>query len=48
MSENGNRPLDDQDLIRQRQRSRSVVMGLVLGALVILIFAVAIVKMTGA
>lgn len=48
MSSDDNRPLTDQDLIRQRQRGRSVVMGLVLGALVILIFAVAIVKMTGA
>lgn len=48
MSSDDNRPLADQDLIRQRQRSRSVVMGLVLGALVILIFAIAIVKMAGA
>ncbi len=38
----------DQDLIRQRQRGRSLAMGLVLGALAILIFAVAIVKMMGA
>jgi len=48
MSSDDNRHLADQDLIRQRQRSRSLVMGLVLGALVILIFAIAIVKMTGA
>ncbi len=48
MSSDDNRPLTDQALIRQRQRGRSTVMGLVLGALAILIFAVAIVKMTGA
>ncbi|MGD9810847.1 MAG: hypothetical protein AB7U35_05870 [Sphingobium sp.] len=37
----------DQDAIRARQRSRANVMALVLGALVILIFAIAIVKMMG-
>jgi hypothetical protein len=31
---------DDQDLIQRRQRSRSIVMALLLGALVVLIFAV--------
>ena len=35
---------DEEDLIRQRQRSRSLVLALLLGALVILIFAVSIVK----
>lgn len=48
MSSDDNPRVADQDLIRQRQRSRSLVMGLVLGALVILIFAIAIVKMAGA
>jgi hypothetical protein len=32
-------PADD-DLIRRRQRSRAIVMGLLLGALVLLIFAI--------
>jgi len=40
-------PLDEK-LIRQRQRSRSLVTGLVLGALAILFYAIAIAKMTGA
>jgi uncharacterized membrane protein YccC len=31
-------------LIRARQRSRATVMGLILGALVILVFAITIVK----
>jgi hypothetical protein len=31
---------DDQDLIRRRQKGRSIVMALILGALVILLFAV--------
>ena len=35
---------DDLDLVRRRQRSRSLVLALLLGALVILIFAVSIVK----
>ena len=35
---------DEQDLIRRRQKSRAIVMALLLGAFVILIFAVAIVK----
>ena len=35
---------DEEELIRQRQRSRSLVLALLLGALVILIFAVSIVK----
>ena len=35
---------DDQDIVRQRQRSRSLVLAVLLGALVILIFAVSIVK----
>lgn len=33
-----------QDLIRKRQRGRALVMALLLGALVILIFAVSIAK----
>jgi len=48
MNGDRNPRLIDQELIRQRQRSRSLVTGLVLGALAILIFAIAIVKMTGA
>lgn len=48
MNGDRNPRLIDQDLFRQRQRSRSLVTGLVLGALAILIFAIAIVKMTGA
>ena len=32
------------DLIRARQRSRAIVMGLILGAFVILVFAISIAK----
>ncbi len=39
-------PLDDK-IIRQRQRSRSLLTGLVLGGLAILFYAIAIAKMTG-
>ena len=35
---------DNDDLIRARQRSRAIVMGLILGAFVILIFAITITK----
>lgn len=35
---------EDQDLIRARQRSRSKVTALLLGAFVVLMFAIAIVK----
>ncbi|MES2044708.1 MAG: hypothetical protein V4475_12600 [Pseudomonadota bacterium] len=35
---------DDEDLIRRRQKSRALVMALLLGALVVLIFAVSIAK----
>ena len=35
---------DDEDLIRARQRSRSIVLALLLGAFVILMFFVAIAK----
>ena len=35
---------DEQDLIRRRQKSRAVVMALLLGAMVVLIFAVSIAK----
>jgi predicted hotdog family 3-hydroxylacyl-ACP dehydratase len=35
---------EDQDLIRKRQRSRALVMGVLLGALVLLIFAISIAK----
>ena len=37
----------DQDAIRARQKSRSLVMGLILGALVVLFYAIAIAKMVG-
>jgi len=36
--------LDRSDLIRKRQQGRAIVMGLLLGALVLLIFAVTISK----
>jgi len=42
------RPPLDEKLVRQRQRSRALVTGLVLGALAILFYAIAIAKMTGA
>lgn len=35
---------DNQDIIRRRQRGRAVVMALLLGALVVLVFAVSIAK----
>ncbi|WP_258893314.1 hypothetical protein [Sphingomonas sp. SUN019] len=35
---------DDEDLIRRRQKSRATVMALLLGAFVILVFAISIVK----
>ena len=38
-----NTPSHD-DLIRARQRSRAIVMGLILGAFVILVFAISIAK----
>lgn len=36
---------DEQELIRSRQRSRALVMALLLGAFVVLVFAISIVKM---
>ncbi|MGE4411153.1 MAG: hypothetical protein AB7D33_11355 [Sphingobium sp.] len=51
MSEEEKKPIDAERLeaeaIRSRQRSRAIMMGLVLGALVILFYAIAIAKMTG-
>lgn len=38
-------PPEDQAEIRRRQRSRSIVTALVLGALVILFYAISIAKM---
>jgi len=35
---------DEQDLVRRRQRARALVLALLLGALVILIFAISIAK----
>ncbi|WP_298016269.1 hypothetical protein [uncultured Parasphingopyxis sp.] len=36
---------EEEKVIRERQRSRALMMGLLLGAFVILIFAITIVKM---
>ncbi|MEQ9662949.1 MAG: hypothetical protein RLN87_10410 [Parasphingopyxis sp.] len=36
---------EEEKVIRDRQRSRAIMMGLLLGAFVILIFAITIVKM---
>lgn len=36
----------DPDQVRARQRSRAIVMALILGALVILFYCIAIAKMT--
>lgn len=38
----------EDKIIRTRQRSRAKVMGLILGGLAILFYAIAIAKMTGA
>lgn len=38
----------EDKIIRARQRSRATVMGLILGGLAILFYAIAIAKMTGA
>lgn len=35
---------DDEELIRQRQKGRAIVMALLLGAFVILVFAITLVK----
>jgi hypothetical protein len=37
--------IDSTDLIRARQRSRARIMGLLLAAFVVLVFAISIVKM---
>ncbi len=37
---------DQKDLIRARQKSRARIMALLLGAFVILVFAISIVKIT--
>jgi hypothetical protein len=37
-------PGPDHDLIRSRQRGRAIVMGLLLGGLVVLIFAITLSK----
>lgn len=39
-------PMDEKQ-IRERQRGRSLVMGLILGALVLLFYGITIAKMTG-
>lgn len=38
---------EDQDLIRARQRTRALVLALLLGGFVILMYAISIIKMTG-
>ncbi|WP_448502485.1 hypothetical protein [Sphingomonas sp.] len=38
---------DEQDLIRRRQRSRAIVLALLLGGFVVLMYAISIIKMTG-
>lgn len=47
MSAPDDKPPLDQAQIRARQQARAKVMALVLGAFVILVFAISIVKMTG-
>ena len=39
-------PLDPQDEGRRRQRSRALIMAVLLGAFVILVYAITIAKMT--
>lgn len=39
-------PRDDEDAIRARQKSRATMMALLLGAFVILMFAITIAKMS--
>ncbi|HTG39334.1 hypothetical protein [Sphingomonas sp.] len=38
---------EEQRIIRRRQRSRALVLGLLLGGFVVLVYAISIVKMTG-
>lgn len=38
---------EEEDLVRARQKSRSLVMALILGGLVVLFFAITIVKIKG-
>jgi hypothetical protein len=39
-------PLDPQDEVRRRQRSRALIMAVLLGAFVVLVYAITIAKMT--
>jgi hypothetical protein len=39
-------PLDHQSEIRRRQRSRALITALLLGAFVVLVYAISIAKMT--
>jgi hypothetical protein len=39
---------DDEKLIRKRQKSRALVLALLLGGFVVLMYAISIIKMTGA
>ncbi len=47
MNTEEHKPMIDQAQIRARQHARAKVMALALGAFVILVFAISIVKMTG-
>ncbi len=47
MSADDDKPPLDEPQIRARQQARARVMALALGAFVILVFAISIVKMTG-
>lgn len=47
MSTPENKPVIDEAQIRARQQARAKVLALALGAFVILVFAISIVKMTG-
>jgi hypothetical protein len=38
--------VNDQDEIRRRQRSRALIMALLLGAFVVLVYAISIVRMS--
>jgi accessory gene regulator protein AgrB len=38
---------EEQDLVRKRQKSRAIVMGLLLAGFVVLIYAITIAKLAG-
>lgn len=47
MTTQENKPVIDEAQIRARQQARAKVLALALGAFVILVFAISIIKMTG-